>query len=118
MNLSFRLKHNIKLQLFLASAGILLLYKLFFFTEGSFFSRFFNEAIVFFTLLFMTSYANDVFSEKKITPLSLVMNLGILSAVIFIAVLFSDTLLPLLFGKITDRKRRRVGKECRSVWSL
>jgi len=102
MNLSFRLKHNIKLQLFLASAGILLLYKLFFFTEGSFFSRFFNEAIVFFTLLFMTSYANDVFSEKKITPLSLVMNLGILSAVIFIAVLFSDTLLPLLFGKITD----------------
>src|SRR5690606_41053117 len=90
MNLSFRLKHNIKLQLFLASAGILLLYKLFFFTEGSFFSRFFNEAIVFFTLLFMTTYANDVFSEKKITPLSLVMNLGILSAVIFIAVLRSE----------------------------
>ncbi|RPI72496.1 MAG: hypothetical protein EHM47_08195, partial [Ignavibacteriales bacterium] len=99
---SIKIKHNIKLQLFLITAGVLFIYKLFFFSNGNFFLQLINELIVFFTVLFMISYANDIFSEKKFTPMSLVMNLGILCAVIFIAVLFSDSLLPVLFGKISD----------------
>jgi serine phosphatase RsbU (regulator of sigma subunit) len=97
-----RIKHNIKLQLFLLSAGILFVYKMFFYSDISFPLQLLNEIIVFFTVLFMLSYANDLFSEKKFTPMSLVMNLGILCAVIFLAVLFSDSLLPVLFGKISD----------------
>ncbi|HSP89031.1 MAG TPA: SpoIIE family protein phosphatase, partial [Ignavibacteriaceae bacterium] len=103
MNLkSIRIKHNIKLQLFLISAGILLIFKLFFYSDESFFLRFLNEIIVVSTVLCMVIYANDIFSEKKFTPMSLVMNLGILCAVIFLAVLFSDSLLPVLFGEIRD----------------
>ncbi|OGU70935.1 MAG: hypothetical protein A2V93_01745 [Ignavibacteria bacterium RBG_16_34_14] len=103
MNLkSIRIKHNIKLQLFLISAGLLFIYKMFFYSDTSFLLKLLNEIIVFSTVLFMVLYANDLFNEKKFTPLSLVMNLGILCAVIFLAVLFSDSLLPVLFGKISD----------------
>jgi hypothetical protein len=99
---SIRIKHNIKLQLFLLSAGVIFVYKLFFFTDESFAVHLLNEIIVLFTILFMISYANDLFREKKFTPMSLVMNLGILCAVVFLAVLFSDSLLPALFGKISE----------------
>lgn len=103
MNLkAIRIKHNIKLQLFLISAGFLFIYKLFFYSDASFFLRLVNEIIVFSTVLFMVLYTNDIFIEKKLTPMSLVMNLGILCAVIFLAVLFSDSLLPVLFGEIRD----------------
>jgi sigma-B regulation protein RsbU (phosphoserine phosphatase) len=97
-----RIKHNIKLQLLIISAGFLFLYKIFFYSNASFVLQFINEAIVFFTVLFMVLYANDLFLEKKLTPMSLVMNLGILCAVIFLAITFSDSLLPALFGKISD----------------
>jgi sigma-B regulation protein RsbU (phosphoserine phosphatase) len=97
-----RIKHNIKLQLLIISAGFLFFYKIFFYSNASFVLQFINEAIVFFTVLFMVLYANDLFLEKKLTPMSLVMNLGILCAVIFLAITFSDSLLPALFGKISD----------------
>lgn len=103
MNLKLgRIKHNIKLQLLIISAGFLFLYKIFFYSNASFVLQFINEAMVFFTVLFMVLYANDLFLEKKLTPMSLVMNLGILCAVIFLAITFSDSLLPALFGKISD----------------
>ncbi len=99
---SLKIKHNLKLQLFLLSTGALFIFKLFFYVDGSFPLQLLNEIIVLGTIVFMVSYANDLFSEKKFTPMSLVMNLGILCAVIFLAVLFSDSLLPVLFGKISD----------------
>jgi sigma-B regulation protein RsbU (phosphoserine phosphatase) len=97
-----RIKHNIKLQLLIISAGFLFFYKIFFYSNASFVLQFINEAMVFFTVLFVVLYANDLFLEKKLTPMSLVMNLGILCAVIFLAITFSDSLLPALFGKISD----------------
>jgi len=99
---SIKLKHNIKLQLFLISAGFLFIYKLFVNTDGSFVLHLINEIAAFFTVWFMILYANDIFNEKKFSPMSLVMNLGIMCAVIFLAVTFSDSLLPVLFGKISD----------------
>ncbi len=99
---SFKIKHNIKFQLFLISAALLFVFKLFLYSDSSFLPKLINEIVVIATVLFMILYANDIFSEKKFTPLSLVMNIGILCAVIFLAVLFSDSLLPVLFGKISD----------------
>jgi len=45
---------------------------------------------------------NDVFASKKFNPMSLVMNLGILNAIMFLAITFSDSFLSLIFGKISD----------------
>src|SRR3989304_2938954 len=61
-----------------------------------------NEIIVFFAFLFLALYANDVFASKKFNPMSLVMNLGILNAILFLAITFSDSFLTLIFGKVSD----------------
>ena len=103
MNLkTLKIGHNIKLQLFLLCAGILFVYKIFFYSSDSFILTTLNEVIVFFAFLFLTLYMNDVFASKKFNPMSLVMNLGILTAILFLAITFSDSFLSLIFGKISD----------------
>ncbi len=103
MNLkTLKIEHNIKLQLFLLCAGILFVYKVFFYSSDSFLLYTLNEIIVFFAFLFLTLYMNDVFVSKKFNPMSLVMNLGILNAIMFLAITFSDSFLSLIFGKISD----------------
>lgn len=103
MNLkTFKIEHNIKLQLFLLLAAVLFFYKMFFYSNDSFSLYALNEVIAFFTFLFLALYSNDVFRGKKFKPMSLVMNLGILNAIIFLAVTFSDSLLSLIFGRISD----------------
>jgi sigma-B regulation protein RsbU (phosphoserine phosphatase) len=103
MNLkTLKIEHNIKLQLFLLLAAVLFFFKLFFYIKDSFLPFAINELLAFFTFLFLALYANDVFRGKKFKPMSLVMNLGILNAIIFLAVTFSDSLLSIIFGKISD----------------
>jgi phosphoserine phosphatase RsbU/P len=103
MNLkTLKIGHNIKLQLFLLCAGILFVYKIFFYSSDSFLLTTLNEVIVFFAFLSLTLYMNDVFASKKFNPMSLVMNLGILNAILFLAITFSDSFLSLIFGKISD----------------
>jgi phosphoserine phosphatase RsbU/P len=103
MNLqTIRIKHNIKLQLLVISAAGLLLFKLFFAANDNSLFHFINEVLVLFTILILILYVNDLFHEKKFSPMSLVMNLGIMNAIIFIAVTFSDSFAPVLFGSISD----------------
>ena len=45
---------------------------------------------------------NDVFVSKSFNPMALVMNLGILNAIVFLAITFSDSFLSIIFGKISD----------------
>ena len=99
---TLKIEHNIKLQLFLLFVVILFVYKIFFYSSDSFLLNTLNEIIVFFAFLFLALYANDVFASKKFNPMSLVMNLGILNAILFLAITFSDSFLTLIFGKVSD----------------
>jgi hypothetical protein len=97
------LTKNIKFQSFIGFAIILFFFKLVFWPSESFFFKFLNEVFVILTSAFFILYMFDIIRMKKINPLSLVLNVGILNAVIFILINFSDSILNWIFGNVQQR---------------
>ncbi|MDR3610551.1 MAG: SpoIIE family protein phosphatase [Ignavibacteriaceae bacterium] len=97
------LTKNIKFQSFIGFAIILFFFKLIFGSNESIFYRILNELFVIMTASFFIMYMFDVIRAKKINPLSLIMNIGILNAVIFFLITFSDSIMKWVFGNIQQR---------------
>src|ERR1035437_11140513 len=83
------LTKNIRFQAFVGFAILLFLFKLIFGSNTSIFFRVLNEIFVILTAAFFILYMFDFIRTKKINPLSLIMNIGILNAIIFFLISFS-----------------------------
>jgi sigma-B regulation protein RsbU (phosphoserine phosphatase) len=105
LKMNFRIKHNIKLQIFFLFSAALFVFKLFFYDKKNFMLHFINEVLAIGVILFLILYISDLFLEKKFSPMSLVMNLGIMNVIIFIAITFSDSFMPVLIGQVSDALR-------------
>jgi len=89
-----------QLQLFSAAALLILVFKIFFGSPDSLYLRSILDLIIaaaiFFLLLALIRFENS----RAIAPLPLVMNVGILLALMFFIIMFSDYLLPGIFDSI------------------
>ena len=94
------LKGNIKFRAFIGFTIVLFIFKLFFYTPDSWVSILFNELIVSITVITLTAYLIELIHSKVVNPLSLVMNVGILNAILFFLLALSGEILGGLF-KIT-----------------
>lgn len=87
-------------QLFFLAASLLFIFKIFFGNSDSFYLRIILDiliaASIFFLLLALIKFENS----RITTPLSLILNVGILLAIMFFIIMFSDFLLPNLFDSI------------------
>jgi hypothetical protein len=94
---------NLKLQLLVGAIVLLFVYKLTIYSAGSFILHMINEVILIGTVILFILYLIEVLRTKTLNPLSMVMNLGIINAIIFFLIAFSDSILTGMFGSIDDR---------------
>jgi phosphoserine phosphatase RsbU/P len=91
---------NIQLQLFFLSAFFLFIFRLILGNSDIFLLKILFDSLIacsiFFSLLSLIKFENG----RSASPLSLVMNVGILSAIMFIIIKFSDFLMPFLFDNV------------------
>ena len=92
------IKKNLKLQIFVGFAILLFFYKLFIYSAGSVTAEILNELLIVFTVFSLILYLGDTVRSKSVNPLSLVMNVGILNAVLFFLITFSDSILSGILG--------------------
>jgi len=89
-----------QLQLFLLAAFLLFLFKIIFGNSDSFYLRIILDVLIaasiFFLLLALIKFENS----RTTTPLSLILNVGIILAIMFFIIMFSDFLLPNIFDSI------------------
>lgn len=99
----FKNNVNRQLQLFVLSALILLIFKLIIGKADTIILKIFLDLIlssaVFFLLLTLIRYVNS----RSTSNLSLIMNIGILNAIIFFVITFSDFLMSALFENVNTR---------------
>jgi len=104
MEINFRdIFRNIKLQTFIGSAIILLIYKLLLPSNSSFVFRFVGDMLVLITAATLVIYFIEQLSSKTINPLSLVMNVGILNVILFCLISFSGSIFELFFENVTEK---------------
>ncbi len=94
---------NLKLQTFIGAAIILLIYKLFLPSNSSFVFRFVGDILVLVTTATLVIYFIEQLSSKTISPLSLVMNVGILNVILFCLISFSGSIFELFFENVTEK---------------
>ena len=89
-----------QLQLFFIAASLLFIFKIFFGSSDSVYLRIILDlliaASIFFLLIALIRFENS----RTTAPLSLIMNVGILSAIMFFIITFSDYLMPSIFDNI------------------
>ena len=100
------LTKNIKFQSFVGFAIILFFFKLVFGSNSSILFRVLNEIFVILTAAFFILYMFDFIRAKKINPLSLIINIGVLNALIFSLITFADPILNWIFGNVKERLTR------------
>ncbi len=94
-----RLKINAKFQFFIGAAIILFFFKFFIPSSENTVSLIINELLVGITIASFIFFLMEWIHIKKVNPLSLVMNIGILTALIFFFIIFSNPLL----GELSSR---------------
>lgn len=92
---------NIKLQIFISLVVFLFFFRLLVSVDTTSL-QIFNDFMVMLTVSSLTVYLIELQSSKKINPLSLVMNIGIINAVIFFLNVFSDDIFSGLFSDIQN----------------
>jgi serine phosphatase RsbU (regulator of sigma subunit) len=97
------LMKNIKVQLLVALAAGLFMLKIFFSPLDSLGLTILNEIIVIIGIVLLISSINDLISHGKLNLLSLVMNLGILNAIMFFFITFSDSILNLFYSNLGEK---------------
>ncbi len=93
------LKSNLKFQTFLGLAAVLFLFRIFFYSADSLFWVIINELLVGLTFVSLYFYLLDLIHSKIVDPLALVMNVGIINALIFFLFTFSSVILGSLISK-------------------
>jgi len=94
---------EIKFKSFVGFAIILFFFKIFFGSIDALFFHVLNEIIVILTAASFILFMSDYIRTKKINPLTLVMNIGILNAILFVLMTFSDSILGWAFGNVQQR---------------
>ncbi len=94
---------NLKIQLLVVIAVALFILKLFFSPQVSFVLIFVNEILVISGIILLLYSISDFLSSGKSNLLSLVMNLGILNAIMFFFITFSDSILKLFYSNLGDK---------------
>ena len=97
------LTHNLKFRLFMGFAVILFFFKIFFPAGETAGHEIINEMLVALTVISLIIYMIEVMGYKKVNPLSLVMNVGILNAIIFFLISFSGSILNLFFDNLQEQ---------------
>ncbi len=97
---------NIKFQFFITAATLLFFYRLFFSPEEILLLQLINELLVVAAVSFFILYLFDMFGKQTNSPVSMVMNVGILNAFLFFIITFSGTLLGGLFGDLSVEANR------------
>lgn len=93
------LKSNLKFQTFIGLAAVLFLFRVFIYSADSIIWVIINELFVTVTLASLYFYLLDLIHLKTINPLALVMNIGIINALIFFLFTFSNVILGGLISK-------------------
>ncbi len=88
-----RIKLASKLENIIIISIILIVYNLVFLVRYSLILFIINELLVFAVLYFLFHYMNSIAESKKETPLSLILNVGILAALIFFIISVASSLL-------------------------
>lgn len=102
MNL-IHMRKNSRFRLFIAFASALFLFKLFVVKNDTVIAGIVGEVLILFTLLSLVFYLSEIVSSRKINPMSVVLNIGILNAVLFFFITFSGDVLTGLFGDLNTR---------------
>lgn len=89
--------------MFMGFAIILFFFKIFFPAGNSFGYNIINEILVALTVISLVIYQIEMMGHKKINPLSMVMNVGIVNAIIFFLISFSGSILNLFFGNLQEQ---------------
>ena len=89
-----------QLQLFFITALLLLVFKIFFGSPDTFFLMFLVDLLIGATIFFLLLALIRFEKTRATAPLSLILNVGILLAIMFFIILFSDYLLPEIFDNI------------------
>lgn len=97
------LLRNLKVQLLLITSAVLFLLKLFFSPLDSVTFIVLNEMLVVSGVVLLILSIGDLIKSGKLNLLSLVMNLGILSAIMFFFITFSDAILNLFYTNLGDK---------------
>lgn len=102
MNLT-HLRKNSRFQLFVGFASALFLFKLLIIKNDSVVTSLISELLIFLTIISLAYYLSEIVRARKINPLSVVLNIGILNAILFFLITFSGDLFTGLFGDINNR---------------
>ncbi len=94
---------NSQFQLFLFSALTLFLFKVFFGNSDSTALIVILDLLIFLTIFFLMHSIYNYFSKKDFTPLSFIMNVGIMNAFIFFIISFADIIMSVLFDNVNER---------------
>jgi len=105
-NRILNLTKNVKFQLFLTAAALLFLFRLFFKPDDVLMLQVINEILVVTSVSFFILYLLDFLSKRSFSPVSMVMNVGILNAFLFFMMTFSGTILTGLFGDLSLEESR------------
>ncbi len=87
------LKGNTKFKAFIGFTAALFIYKLFFYSQNYWLYSILSELLVVITIASLIIYLSDLIHSRIVNPLSLVMNLGILNAVLFFLFVLSGEIL-------------------------
>ncbi len=98
-----KFKRNMKLQAFIGLTALLLVYKIIYPAGNSFPLIMLNEILVIALTVFLILYFIDLLGTKRVNPVSLVMSVGIVTAIIFFLISFSDTIINGLFSDVSER---------------
>ncbi len=100
-----KFKRNIKLQAFIGFTLLLLIVKMIYPAVDSFPWILINEILVIAVTVLLILYFIDLFKKKRINPVSLVMSVGIVTAIIFFMISFSNTIINGLFNDVSERTK-------------
>ncbi|RKY90448.1 MAG: hypothetical protein DRQ01_09170, partial [Ignavibacteriae bacterium] len=94
---------NSQFQLFLLSALTLFLFKVFFGNSDSTALIVILDLLIALTIFFLLLSIYKYFYKKDFTPLSFIMNVGIMNAFIFFIISFADIIMSVLFDNVNER---------------
>ncbi len=104
MNLiSIKISANLILWVIASLVGAIFIYRLLFFPSDSYAFFLINDLLSILLLTFLTLYLVKVFGQKKPHPSALVLNIGIICALIFLVILFAENILKVQIQSIGDR---------------
>jgi serine phosphatase RsbU (regulator of sigma subunit) len=93
------LETGLKFQVFGGLTILLFIFRLAVYSPGSVFLVIINELLVGLTFAILFSYLSELVKSRAVNPFAFVMNIGILNAIIFFLLTFSDWILSSLITK-------------------